>query len=331
MALQSEWQALKPVAAARSDVGRVRTVNEDQVIVAHDMGLYAVADGVGGHNRGDVASALALAVIKNFFQTTHGRLPDEAVAANGTPSMGARRLGVAIRRANTLIGEMASVSEGFRTMGTTVVAALFSAETGRLHIAHVGDSRCYRLRRGTLSQLTRDHTLSNDMRALNLGVSEDRLANLPRHIVTRALGVHPTVRVDLRTEDVERGDVYLLCTDGVSQPVPEGPLVQALGRPDPDDACRELVRLANEAGGSDNASALVVRFGDRPAAPSLKRSLHSYRWEDSEPEIALDDMFVEVPVTIVDESTPEPSSRGGESLERRAGPPRVDGAKKKGA
>lgn len=311
MALQSEWQALKPVAAARSDVGRVRSVNEDQVFVAPDMGLYAVADGVGGHNRGDVASALALAVIKNFFQTTHGRLPDEAVAANGTPSMGARRLGVAIRRANTLIGEMASVSETFRTMGTTVVAALFSIETGRLHIAHVGDSRCYRLRRGALSQLTRDHTLSNDMRALNLGVSEDRLAGLPRHVVTRALGVHPTVRVDLRTEDVERGDVYLLCTDGISQPVAEANVIQALSRPDPDEACRELIRLANEAGGPDNASALVVRFGDRPPSPSLRRSLQSYRWEDSEPEIPLDDIFIEVPITVVDEPPPEAGGKPG--------------------
>jgi protein phosphatase len=325
MALQSEWQALRPVAAARTDVGRVRAVNEDQVLVASDMGLYAVADGVGGHNRGDVASALALAVIKNFFQTTHGRLPDESVVANGTPSMGARRLGVAIRRANTLIGEMASVSEGFRTMGTTVVAALFSAETGRLHIAHVGDSRCYRLRRGALAQLTRDHSLSNDMRALNLGVSESRLATLPRHVVTRALGAHPTVRVDLRTEDVERGDVYLLCTDGISQPVGDARIAGALAKVDPDEACRELVRLANEAGGPDNMSALVVRFGDRPASPSLRRSLQSYRWEDSEPEIALDDLFIEVPVVIVDESGEPPPTRPPE------GPPGGEGGPKRGA
>ena len=257
-------------AAGHTHVGRQRTSNEDTVLVSDDLGLYLVADGAGGHRSGEVASALASRSMRNYFGATIRKTHDQPEFDRfGIPS-GARRLSAAILKANSDVIEIAKSQPKHKGMGTTVVAACFSPRSGLMHVGHVGDSRCYRLRDGHLELLTQDHSLLADVLEQRPELDDTVLAKLPKNIVTRALGIDPLLRVSMRSYSVVSGDRYLLCSDGLSGPVSSELIAETLGAYAELDAISEqLIELANDAGGPDNIAALVIECTDGPKKKSV--------------------------------------------------------------
>jgi PPM family protein phosphatase len=258
-------------AGGATDVGKRRTHNEDTVLVCDDLSLYLVADGAGGHSAGEVASALCARSMSNYFGATI-RATHERPEFNrfGIPN-GARRLSAAVLKANRDIVEISRTSQEHRGMGTTVVAACFSPRSGLMHVAHVGDSRCYRLRAGHLELLTKDHSLLTDVIEQRPELDDQVLARLPKNVVTRALGMDGQLRVSIRSYTVVEGDRYLLCSDGLSGPVSAPEIADALGRDEaPAHTASRLIKLANDAGGPDNIAVLILHCqgGHRHALPA---------------------------------------------------------------
>jgi serine/threonine protein phosphatase PrpC len=241
---------MRAIAAGVTDVGRQRVHNEDRFILLPEFNVFVVADGMGGHQSGEVASRIAANSIASYFRNGTG----------GRRAVG-ERLRAAVAHANAKIFARADDSRSHRGMGTTVVAAAFAKEEGELYVAHAGDSRCYRMRRGELSQLTRDHSLISDALLEHPDLSETDLAYLPRNVITRALGIGPTVDVDLRVDKVEFGDLYLLCSDGLHGVVSDEEISEILGdHPVLTDACTRLIERANAHGGKDNITAVLLRI-----------------------------------------------------------------------
>jgi PPM family protein phosphatase len=286
-----EAHALNPSlmiqAAGAADIGRVRPHNEDAVLVRPDLQLYVVADGAGGHNGGNVASALAIASVANHFESTDRAFRSAPDVDRFGIAAGARRLSSAIRKANHDIVEISKSSKNYGGMGSTVVALTIAREAPVLHVGHVGDSRCYRLRNGRLEQLTHDHSLLNDVVEMHPDIGDDALAKLPRKVVTRALGMEEVVRATVRSYDIAADDIYLLCSDGLTGELPDERIRRVLSLPEPPaDLVDHLIRLANESGGGDNIAAVVVSFGftwadvgHRDTSPSIEFS----RFEPSRP------------------------------------------------
>lgn len=260
-------------AGGATDVGKRRTHNEDMQLVRDDLGLYLVADGAGGHNAGEVASALCARSMSNYFGATiRSTHQSPEFDRFGIPS-GARRLSAAVLKANRDIVEISRSSQAHRGMGTTVVAACFSPRSNTLHVAHVGDSRCYRLRAGQLEQLTKDHSLLTDVLEQRPELDDARLLRLPKHIVTRALGIDEQLRVSIGSHHVLPGDRYLLCSDGLSGPVSAPELAAALAFDEaPQENVTRLLELANAAGGPDNIAAVVVRCEHAPPHSAASES-----------------------------------------------------------
>lgn len=238
-------------ACGHSDQGLRREHNEDAFLILRGE-LFVVADGMGGYAAGEVASQLAVDTLTAAYETKHfGFEPDPKLPRRGD------ELVRAIRTANRVIFEEAQRDESKRGMGTTIVAAAFSPRRQRAYLGHVGDSRIYRLRRGELTQLTQDHTLS-----AALGIKGRRGAQL-----TRALGIADDVDVDLLVDTPEGGDLYLLCSDGLSKMVDHESLTQMLiDATDLDATVAGLVDEANARGGKDNVSVILVRVEDLPAS-----------------------------------------------------------------
>ncbi len=258
---------LRAVAAGLTDVGRQRRHNEDFVLVKADVGLFAVADGMGGHNAGDVASKLTATSLSNYFDATRdgatiGELPEEY----GDLPDAARRLINGVRKANHDVHLISNTHHQHHGMGSTIVAIHADEGGGELHVAHVGDSRCYRIRDGEIEQLTRDHSLINDALEIKPDLTKEELARLPKNIITRALGMKDVVKVDHRTVTIEPGDTFLLCSDGLTGMVQNSLIAEIVGIADSlKDACDLLIAEANEAGGNDNISAVLIRFDERDA------------------------------------------------------------------
>ncbi len=250
---------MRPVAAGLSDVGRQRAHNEDRYILLPQFGVFVVADGMGGHQSGEVASRMAANAIASYFRGGHGR------EVNGE-----EKLRSAVASANAKIFARADDSRSHRGMGTTVVAASFSRD-GAIHVAHAGDSRCYRLRDKTLVQLTRDHSLVSDALLERPDLSESDLAYLPRNVITRALGIGPAVDVDVRTEPIALGDRYLLCSDGLHGLVSDQEIAQILIEERVlTAACERLVARANEHGGKDNITAVLIQIEEEDEPWSMR-------------------------------------------------------------
>ncbi len=231
-------------AVARTDPGLKRAHNEDAYAILEDHHLFVIADGMGRHAAGEVASQLCVDAIAESFRTSNfGPARSPAVPRR------ASRLRGAISMANERIYREAQANGAYTGMGTTVVCAYFSPNNQFVCIAHVGDSRCYRLRAGKLTQLTRDHTLGN------AGIQGKTSA-----LLSRAVGIDKTVEVDINVESPLPGDTYLLCSDGLSRMV-EAPEIQSTleSVPDLNDATRLLVERANERGGRDNITTILVR------------------------------------------------------------------------
>ncbi len=246
-------------ASGATDIGHHREHNEDNVLLRADLNLYIVADGAGGHNAGNVASALATTSIANAYESGAARFSGGGEADALAPPA-ARRLAAAVHRANREIVGIAKSSNKYKGMGTTVVAACFSPESCELHIAHVGDSRCYRLRAGDLEQLTHDHSLFNDVLEMRPEIEEAALARLPRHVVTRALGMDDAIRVSVRSHRVWPGDRYILCSDGLTDSLDDDTIADKLGVEalTPDSVVRGLIDAALFTGADDNIAALVL-------------------------------------------------------------------------
>lgn len=235
-----------------------------------DLGLFAVADGAGGHNSGEIASALATRSLENYFGATIKKTHlSPEFDRFGVPG-GARRLSAAILKANRDVLEIARRAPEHKGMGTTVVAACFSPRSGLMHVGHVGDSRCYRLRGGHLEQLTQDHSLLTDVLEQRPELDDSVLERLPKNIVTRALGIDPKLRISLRSYAVAAGDRYLLCSDGLSGPLLPAVLHETLSAGgEPKAVAERLISRANEAGGPDNIAALVIDCPIGPAGGSV--------------------------------------------------------------
>jgi len=255
-------------ASGETDRGLVRESNEDALLVRSDLGLYVVADGAGGHNAGNVASAMAITAVAKHIEASEPadiERPERDVFGIWTA---ARRLAVSVQRANTAVMDIAQTSNKYRGMGTTIVCALFNAETGRLHLAHAGDSRCYRLRADALECLTIDHSILTDIVEQFPEIDDEAMARLPRKAVTRALGMDAALRVSVRSLQARPGDRYLLCSDGLTGEINDDKITQLLGSgKNVSDAARALVHAAKEAGGRDNVTALVVECRGTPTVP----------------------------------------------------------------
>jgi serine/threonine protein phosphatase PrpC len=240
---------MKIASFALSDVGRVRRENQDSSGHFPDRNLFVIADGMGGHQGGKQASEMAVATISEHLADSDG----EALAER------TERLVEAVRDANRRIVERGARESDLHRMGTTLVALLLQHEEAA--VVHVGDSRAYRWRDSQLSRLTRDHTLVADLLSAN-EISEAEASTHPyRHVLTRALGAAEDVKADVNRVDVRPGDVYLLCSDGVSGMLSE-PEIEAIAsghHDDPEALCRDLIVAANQAGGKDNATVIVVR------------------------------------------------------------------------
>jgi protein phosphatase len=241
---------MKLVAGKQTDKGRVRDGNEDGFVVRDDIGLFAVADGMGGHVGGEVASATALEALR-------------AAVLSGRP------IREAITEANDAVIERAAADESLRGMGTTMTAGTLAAGDTFL-VGHVGDSRAYLLRDGELAQVTEDHSLVEEMVRGGELTPEQAEVHPRRSIVTRALGIEPGVQVDVYTVELHEGDRVLLCSDGLTGMVRADDIAGILQRePDPQKAANQLIEAANAAGGEDNITALVVDAiaddGERPA------------------------------------------------------------------
>jgi protein phosphatase len=234
-------------AAASTDVGLRRRINEDRYSLAPDLGLYLVADGMGGHTAGQVASELAADASLQAIR-----------ALEGASASLAEKLRYAVASANRAIYTTARQRPELAGMGTTLVCLL--AGEGRAALAHVGDSRAYLVRADRIRQLTDDHSIVGELLRRN-EISEDAAREHPhRHVLTRALGVRRVVEPDLAELTPLAGDLFVLCSDGLTNHVEDHEIAKAVSQEeDLQEACERLVDLANGRGGEDNTTLVVVR------------------------------------------------------------------------
>ncbi|ANO51609.1 Stp1/IreP family PP2C-type Ser/Thr phosphatase [Woeseia oceani] len=249
-----------------SDTGKVREHNEDAIGSNADIGLMVLADGMGGYNAGEVASGIAVQTITEL--TAEGAVREERNAVD--PSTGLMRQTIVLRdavaRANKIIYQTAQSQTHCEGMGTTLVAAMFY--DNRVSIAHVGDSRAYRLRKDKFQQLTLDHSLLQELVDRGFYSEEEAQRSTNRNYVTRALGVEPTVDVEVQEFDVLPGDVYLLCSDGLPDMVEDEDIHLTIStfNASLDVVGQQLVQLSNEHGGRDNISVMLAEVVDSFAA-----------------------------------------------------------------
>ncbi|HWL85990.1 MAG TPA: Stp1/IreP family PP2C-type Ser/Thr phosphatase [Polyangiaceae bacterium] len=258
---------MRAIAAGLSDVGLQREHNEDSFIVLKEYDLFVVADGMGGHRAGDVASRLATETISEFFKSTANEDVTWPFHFDTNLSEEENRLLTGIRVANRQIFERSTRSREYHGMGTTVVGAMFSPSKRRMYIGHVGDSRCYRIREGQIRLLTRDHSLINDYLLAMPDLTEEQRSELPKNVITRALGMQDQVVVDLQHDDPKDGDVYVLCSDGLSGMIVDDEIKRIVSvASNISEACRNLIEKANEHGGEDNITAVLVKIEERSDA-----------------------------------------------------------------
>jgi len=246
-------QGTKLTVYGETDVGQLREHNEDFIGWDAHLGLILLADGMGGHNAGEVASELAVSSIRDALQDVLG--PDMASSDMIDFNDAIRE---AIVYANDEIIRMANERLECAGMGTTIVVTLFHGD--RVIIANVGDSRMYRLRDKALSQLTTDHSLVQEMLDNGYISEEEAQLSASRNLITRALGIADQVDVDVAQDTAQNGDTYLLCSDGLTDLVTDQEILQLLllSNDDLKTGCKQLITLANEKGGKDNISVILI-------------------------------------------------------------------------
>lgn len=244
-----------------TDRGLRRHHNEDALLRREDLGLFVVADGMGGHAAGEVAAGLAVKELERIVEASKD-LRDETWPEDWDPrlSFNSNRLASAIVAAHRCVTGAVEGNLGLRGMGATVVAALVDDGTGKLTIAHVGDSRAYMFRQGALELLTSDHSWVHEQVIAGL-LTEDAARNHPlKNVVTRALGGAQEPIVDIREETLQASDIVLLCSDGLNTMLEDREISQGLGRcRDLKEAAQSLVTEANRRGGVDNITVVLVR------------------------------------------------------------------------
>jgi protein phosphatase len=251
----------------QSDVGRRRPHNEDSTLSDAERGLVILADGMGGYKAGEVASAIAATTVHHEVVAGLKRIRRSHTAGADGLHPESAVVRDAIHTANRRIHDTAQKEPDCHGMGTTIVVCLFHHDC--VTLAHVGDSRIYRLRAGKFMQVTRDHSLIQELIDRGLYSPEDAARNAPKNLVTRALGIEADVRVDVAEEKVEPGDLYLLCSDGLNDMVDDEEIHLTLSKYSGNlvRATEELIRKANANGGRDNTSIILVRVMENFAAP----------------------------------------------------------------
>ena len=246
--------------AAKTDVGMKRTHNEDYFSLIEDEQLFIVADGMGGHASGEVASKMAAETIGEFYQRT--REDEDATwpyKMDRSLSYIENRLVCGVKLANLRIFETACRDIRYKGMGTTIVSVLVCGD--KIYVCHVGDSRVYRVREGQITQLTRDHSQLEDYKEAKPDMTEEEERNFPhKNVITRALGMRETVQVDIRGHQIKSGDVYVLCSDGLSGMVTDEVIGRIVSNSKSlERAVAELVDSANRSGGTDNITTLLLQ------------------------------------------------------------------------
>ena len=249
--------------AGLTDVGMKRTHNEDNLQLVPDSNLFIVADGMGGHASGEVASQIAVETVSQFFQDA---LADREMT---WPYKEDKNLGFlanlfvsSVRYANLRVFQKSCEDSSYKGMGTTFVGIAFEGD--QHFVAHVGDSRCYRVRQNRLQQITEDHSLLNDYKKMAKLTPEEE-KNFPhKNIIVRALGMKDSVLVDLGVDSILPGDIYVLCSDGLNGEVEDDDILRIIleHEHDVEAVCAQLIEVANANGGKDNVTVVVVKVKD---------------------------------------------------------------------
>ena len=247
--------------AAKTDVGMKRTHNEDYYALVADEQLFIVADGMGGHAMGEVASKMAAETIQEFFQRTRDEEATWPFKMDRALSYLENRLVTAIKLANSRIFEAQIKDPRCKGMGTTIVTCQVAGD--KIYFAHVGDSRGYRVSKdGTIKQMTRDHSLLEDYKEAKPDMTEEEQRNFPhKNVITRALGMRETVQVDCKPYDIADGDTFMVACDGVSGMIEDKQIGEIIknNAPDLEKSVTAIVDTANKNGGADNITAILVR------------------------------------------------------------------------
>jgi serine/threonine protein phosphatase PrpC len=261
----------------RTDPGLVRGQNEDSVFANADRGLAILADGMGGYQAGEVASSMATVLLSSGLQRAFKACAAHTADSATGQLFAQRALREQVAVVNSAIYRAAEDQSRFGGMGTTLVAAVFCDD--RLVVAHIGDSRLYRLRGEEFVALTHDHSFLQEQLDRGEISAEEARYSVNRNLVTRAVGVDPQVEAEVHTHAVRRGDVYLLCSDGLYDMLEEGEvkhLLETCGA-NLERAAKQLIQLANDNGGDDNISVVVVKvLREFPAAPGRWSKLWSW-------------------------------------------------------
>jgi protein phosphatase len=256
--------------AGDTHTGKVREHNEDTIALDGDIGLLVLADGMGGYNAGEVASGIAVKTIVNLIRESVQR--EDLAQVDNSSGLSRRSIVLrdAIQRANKIIFQTAKSQPQCEGMGTTIVAALLY--DNRITVAHVGDSRLYRLRGAEFRQLTADHSLLQELVDRGFYTPEEAQRAANKNYVTRALGVEPTVEVEIQETEALKGDRFVICSDGLSDMVEDADIhltINTFGA-NLETVVKQLIQLANDNGGRDNVSVLLAQVQDPfPAKSSL--------------------------------------------------------------
>ena len=247
--------------ASSTDPGMVRSHNEDSLAVEPDIGLAVLADGMGGYNAGEVASGIAVAFMCE--EVRKALVDTDPSSTEASPMLRAERvLREQSTLANTSIFQSSQTQPQYAGMGTTLVSVLFA--DNQVSVAHIGDSRLYRLRGDSFEQITRDHSLLQEQIDSGMISKEDARHSMNKNLVTRALGVDPEVETEVHSYEVLPGDIYLLCSDGLSDMIPEPEIHSTLDtlKANLQLAADQLVQTANDYGGRDNVSVVLVQVNE---------------------------------------------------------------------
>jgi len=247
--------------AGNTHVGMKRDHNEDSLFLLPEQNIYIVADGMGGHASGEVASQMAVETIVQFYKDTS---EDEEITWPFKMDKGLRyqenRIRAGVKLANLRIFEAAVNNPKQKGMGTTVVGCIFHDKS--IYVGHVGDSRVYRSREGVLTQITEDHSLLNDYIKMK-ELTPEEIENFPhKNVIVRALGMKESVQVDVISEEPKDRDIYLLCSDGLNGMITDDEMNEIItsSNEDLEQACNRLIQLANQHGGNDNITVVLVQF-----------------------------------------------------------------------
>jgi PPM family protein phosphatase len=254
-------------AASLTDPGRVRDHNEDCIESRPEMGLFVLADGMGGYNAGEVASGMATSLITDGLHEAWDARTVERLSRDEAKGLAERLIREQIARANTAIFTTSQNNPECAGMGTTLVMSLF--HDNFVAVAHIGDSRLYRLRGESMEQVTRDHSLLQEQLDSGLITPEEAKLSQNKNLVTRALGIDPTVEAEIHVHEALPDDLYLLCSDGLSDMVEDEEIRLTLItlKSNPSLTVQQLVQSANDNGGRDNISAMLIRVAEPYGVP----------------------------------------------------------------